>query len=779
VFIFVFWSSAVDTYYEYLRTFSQELGARIVEMYPPLKGPGDPLPPVLKTLLRQPLPAQALTISGVAKHLKTARSAIIVGECGTGKTLMSVAVAHAVAHTHSGGRPYTAIGMCPPHLVFKWAREVLETIPRARTFIIYDLRNGGDPTRPHGVVEVKHRTGQIVHNGLKTTLFELRTMGRAGWKKLFPGPAYFIVSRETGKLSYHWKHAYTVAESGFEKGAVTNPDTGCAIPRSEGGYLTRVDFAEKKIFEHFTRGKGGTDGFSAMWQADRQKIQRMAPLEYIGRYMKEWWDYAIADELHQLAQETAQGNNLGVLYRCSRKLIGLTGTLMGGYADDLFNLFYRMTPRKMVAEGLVAGGSGRRDFAERYGVLESIEKIPDADGACTRAQKTTVRQVRKPGASPLVFGKFLMASTAFVTLEDIAAYLPSYEESVVEVEMDVDLGKAYARIEQDIRKAVKENRGNRSLMSLMMHRLLLYPDHPFGIGEVWGKRFNPTIGGYEPFLVTTAPDLPEDFVYAKERKLIEDIRRELGQGRRCQVYATFTGEHDVAARLERVLRQAGLRVAVLRPTVPTLKRELWYERQLKDGVEVVICHPKLVETGLDLLAFPTLYFYETGYSLHTLRQASRRSWRIGQKHPVKVKFMVSKATTQTTCLRLMGKKMLVALMMEGKFSGEGIHSLESDDDMMSAMARELVERGRVGESADAVWADLKRERAQHLSPMPVVSQTELVAEDDQLLPLLSQELVTTSSPPPHLVESVPKRQQKSSTLCSTGNAEGEQMLLFA
>jgi hypothetical protein len=54
----------------------------------------------------------------------------------------------------------------------------------------------------------------------------------------------------------------------------------------------------------------------------------MAPLAYIGRYMKGWWDYAIADELHQLAQETAQGNNLGVLYRGSRRLIGLTGTLM-------------------------------------------------------------------------------------------------------------------------------------------------------------------------------------------------------------------------------------------------------------------------------------------------------------------------------------------------------------------------------------------------------------------------------------------------------------------
>jgi len=92
-------------------------------MYLALQGPNGPLPASLKTLLRRLLPAQALTISGVSKHLKTARSAIIVGECGTGKTLMSVAVAHAVAHTHSEGRPYTAIGMCPPHLVFKWARE--------------------------------------------------------------------------------------------------------------------------------------------------------------------------------------------------------------------------------------------------------------------------------------------------------------------------------------------------------------------------------------------------------------------------------------------------------------------------------------------------------------------------------------------------------------------------------------------------------------------------------------------------------------------------------
>ena len=38
MFTSILWSPAVDTYYEYLRTFSQELGARIVEMYPRCKG---------------------------------------------------------------------------------------------------------------------------------------------------------------------------------------------------------------------------------------------------------------------------------------------------------------------------------------------------------------------------------------------------------------------------------------------------------------------------------------------------------------------------------------------------------------------------------------------------------------------------------------------------------------------------------------------------------------------------------------------------------------------
>jgi hypothetical protein len=162
--------------------------------------------------------------------------------------------------------------------------------------------------------------------------------------------------------------------------------------------------------------------------------------------------------------------------------------------------------------------------------------------------------------------------------------------------------------------------------------------------------------------------------------------------------------------LQDLLRKEGIRVEVLRAEVPPEQREAWYERQLKAGMQVCICHPKLVQTGLDLLDFPTILFYETGYSTYVLRQASRRSWRIGQKHPVRVGFLSYAGTAQESCLRLMGKKLLVSLAMEGKLQSDGLQSTEDDGDLLTAMARELVNRQGVGEEAAAVWKALQSQR---------------------------------------------------------------------
>ena len=48
---------------------------------------------------------------------------------------------------------------------------------------------------------------------------------------------------------------------------------------------------------------------------------------------------------------SAQGQAMGVLGRKCRKTLLLTGTLMGGYADDLFHLLWRLHPGAMIEDG--------------------------------------------------------------------------------------------------------------------------------------------------------------------------------------------------------------------------------------------------------------------------------------------------------------------------------------------------------------------------------------------------------------------------------------------
>jgi hypothetical protein len=56
--------------------------------------------------------------------------------------------------------------------------------------------------------------------------------------------------------------------------------------------------------------------------------------------------------------------------------------------------------------------------------------------------------------------------------------------------------------------------------------------------------------------------------------------------------------------------------------------------------------------------------------------------------------------------------------MEGKLAGAGLHSMEDDDDVLTAMARELITRQGVGEAAASVWKSLQRESAPAM-PAPV------------------------------------------------------------
>ena len=177
-----------------------------------------------------------------------------------------------------------------------------------------------------------------------------------------------------------------------------------------------------------------------------------------------------------------------------------------------------------------------------------------------------------------------------------------------------------------------------------------------------------------------------------------------------------------------------------------------------------------------MIEFPTILFYETGYSIYVLRQASRRSWRIGQRLPVKVKFLHYVETMQETCLRLMGKKLLVSLAMEGKFSSEGLQSINDEDDILMAMARELVTEKGIGEKADEVWATLQKKQEDML---PARVAEDLETEADRSVPEIPL-IEATSAPADQLSPLRPAMESsgRKSSRRSTSTMPDEQLTLF-
>lgn len=125
-------------------------------------------------LNRQLFPAQREVVRAVTELLVTEPAAIINAEMGTGKTMMAIA---ASAVLHAEGLPRTLV-VCPPHLVYKWRREILQTVPNARVWIL----NGADTL---------------------SKLLMFRSM-RAKPQQ----PEYFILGRVRMRMGFNWQPAW-------------------------------------------------------------------------------------------------------------------------------------------------------------------------------------------------------------------------------------------------------------------------------------------------------------------------------------------------------------------------------------------------------------------------------------------------------------------------------------------------------------------------------------------------------------------------------------------
>ena len=639
---------------EFIDTYKDAIAQRVVESYPPLYRPSE-TGHMLPDLLRTPLGAQEDAIRGAALSLQTQRGTTVVGEMGTGKTFIGAAAAYMAGFRR-------ILVLCPPHLTRKWKREVEETVPLARTAIV-------------------------------TSITDLENLRRS----VGSGPLFVVMSRERAKLSYRWKPAVEQRWAVSKGRLVRDEETGepfqvpccpactAQILDKDGVPLTYTQLnRRKRVCPHCG---------SPLWQADGSSLRRYPLADYVKHRMKNFFDLLIGDEIHEYkGRGSAQGIAAGILADVCVKSLSLSGTLMGGYSSTLFHLLFRFSPEIRTE----FGRSEEHRWIKRYGFEEYTMGKPD-DEALEDGRNSRRRRYRKvvrerPGLVPSALFH-IIGNTVFLRLADVASGLPDYTEQVMLSGMEsqedatgYSQRSAYDTVFEELRRKLADalSKGSKRLLSTYLQTLLAYPD-----GCTRGETvFDPESGD----VIVQVPPLSEEKLYPKEKALVDLVAKERLEGRRVLVYVTHTGTRDITGRMDDILTRHGFRVAVMKAdAVAPDKREKWVADRVKQGIDVLVCHPRLVQTGLDLIDFPTIVWGEVDYSVYVMRQASRRSWRIGQTRPVKVVYMSYRNTLQADALKLVAKKLQSSLAVEGELPEDGLAAYgDEGDDLMMALARKIV-----------------------------------------------------------------------------------------
>ena len=415
-----------------------------------------------------------------------------------------------------------------------------------------------------------------------------------------------------------------------------------------------------------------------------QRAPRKYPIaKYINKFLKGHIDYFIADEIQELkGKESLQGQAFGILLATAKKSLCLTGTLINGYASSLYYTLFRAFPQLMKQEGFEYSTESEKEFVRAYGVYKTISSWNVAKDRNT-GQRTSTKEM--PGVSPLIFTKFLLENAVFITQEDMSEAMPGYEEIPIGIEMDNSLSTMYKQIEDEIKTALTRGRTQKmKVMSQVTQLMSVFPDQPYGQKEI----ISPDNGK----VVFTPPALNKDtYTNKKAEELLRICREKKEAGEKVLVYYHWTNRTDIGTDLPKYLEDNGIKAITMTSSVKSSTREEWIDKKLKEGYDVILCNPSLVETGLDLLAFTTIVFYQMGYNLFTMRQASRRSWRLSQEKNVQVYFLYYKETIQETILSLMASKLQASMAIEGKFTEEGLNAMSNNDDILNQIAMSVTD----------------------------------------------------------------------------------------
>lgn len=667
---------------EYLKANAQVFATQVSQVKP-LHDPQEvsKLDPAI-AMERIPFPAQAHTIQALANLLKFRNTAILCGDMGTGKSIISAGIANVLYHRGSK-KPMSVLLTAPGMVVPKWCEfEIGATLPEVKVVQIGSAEDARQYKKKGGRWEVVTAAQYLNRvrdsyrpKGLEFVILSIdrAKLGPASWR----GSALWKrVKGEEGQMGWHCPDCGKLLTKQVDK--VTLP-------------LAWSDFIESPYrLDAFNLSGYQKPGASIKW---KQKVKykkcphcgavlirpalksrgetNQSPRWYaalILKKLKKYFALYISDEVHQTRSENSgRGFAFATLVRAAKKNLCLTGTLVTGMSTSIKEILWRTNPEALLREGFDAK-TGVVTWAGRYGVLEKVTRVAEADdGSHTRRKRYQEMQpVEKPGISPELVANHLLHQAVFLELNDIGLPLVKLVEKPVIVQLD-DLHKElYKEFHEELYDVCLNSytAGNKAAFAKFIPSTINAVDRPDREMEVQVGRSVVRFSG-----------LGKDFISAKEEKLVEIVQENLAEGRGCVIYCHYTSCYAVHHRVRDVLMRNGIdSVAVLESTVPPNDRVSWLAVQAKKGTKIIICNMALVETGLDLLHWPTIIFHQLSYDINTVRQASRRAWRIGQMRECRIYYLMADGTQQMAQFQTCLEKRAHALMTEGRLDKSEMRS---------------------------------------------------------------------------------------------------------
>ena len=399
----------------------------------------------------------------------------------------------------------------------------------------------------------------------------------------------------------------------------------------------------------------------------------------------------IVDEVHEMQNAVSlQSQAYRDLVKVSSTTLIMTGTLSNGYPSSIFYILHTIMPRYFKSMGYEFNDVGK--FVDHYGARKSTKS---KDIIKTVGSKTTTKIQELPRISDRIVS-LLAPFTAWLKMSDLNLKMPAYSEESVIMELDPDVGERLGKFRDETLALLKAH--NPTLVKSFAQRFMYLqnnPAFPFRYefeGEVVTKS---DIEGADPII--TKENFMQEFqpfeadrTFSKEEVLVNRIKKELSEDRKVLLYSIYNTAALIGPRLEELLKRELGEDVVIKFMPDHVGSERILPWIAANPCDVLIASPLKLATGIDLVQFPTIIFYESGINLRTAQQAARRSWRaVGQSKPVKVVFMAYNGI-QASILEIMAKKMKSAAVIEGsKVQGQQLASIFDDDPDFTAALNDI------------------------------------------------------------------------------------------